>query len=276
LPFHASLVSTPKGTWVVDLLGPAGVYHNGEKIRCARLEDGDQLCIADFKMRVRCQPALTFALQLTPTLPQPAMPQGNSQNQGNSLLEHFFQEHSLRPLSKSATPLVMGEDNPGKALLEAVLLPLVQQFSLMQNQMFDQFREAMVMMFQMFGSLQKDQMEFIRKELGKVQELSQEIQTLQAELKKYPTSRSGEPTPEWLGPRKQDIHRELKASPSEKLPSVAKDPDAEAPAILAATKKATEGTAGPEVHAWLTKRMAEMQEDRRSRLQKILNFLSGK
>jgi pSer/pThr/pTyr-binding forkhead associated (FHA) protein len=70
-PFHASLVCTPKGAWVVDLLGPAGVYHNGEKVRCARLEDGDCLSIADFEMRVHYQPKLTFALQLTSALRQP-------------------------------------------------------------------------------------------------------------------------------------------------------------------------------------------------------------
>jgi pSer/pThr/pTyr-binding forkhead associated (FHA) protein len=261
-PFHASLVCTPKGTWVVDLLGPAGVYHNGQKVRCARLEDGDSLSIADFEMHVRCQPAMAFALQLTSSPQLPEQSFGNASN-GDSP-----QENLLRPFAHAPQSLVVGQDNPGKALLEAVLLPLVQQFSLMQNQMFEQFREAMVMMFQMFGSLQKDQMEFIRQELGGIQDLSEEIQTLQAELKKHQPSPQGQANTEGV---------KTPSTPENSPPgSVGWDARSPATSSPAGTEKIIEGKTGPEVHAWLSRRMAEIQEDRQGRLQKILNFLSGK
>jgi hypothetical protein len=177
---------------------------------------------------------------------------------------------------------VVGEENPGKALPEAFSLPLVHQLSLMQNQMFDQFREAMAMMFQMFGSLQKDQMEFVHRELGRIQELSHEMQTLQRELRKHPPSKSDqarfrEPQAECdQVAGKQKVHRESKfPSEAETARSVAAAREGTVPPqpALAAI---TEEKAGPDVHSWLCQRMAEIQEDRRTRLQKILNFLSGK
>ena len=172
---------------------------------------------------------------------------------------------------------MIGEDHPSKAMLDAVLMPLVQQFSMMQNQMFDQFREVMVMMFQMFGSLQKNQMELIRQELRRVQDLSLELQALQAELKKQPLSPPGQPNLEWLAPCKQEVHREIKTAP-ENLPAEVKDSGMQTPVmpVSLGKEKVTAEQAGPEVHAWLNKRMAEIQEDGQSRLQKILNFLSGK
>ena len=42
-----------------------------------------------------------------------------------------------------------------------MLVPLVNQFGLMQQQMFDQFQQAMAMMVQMFGTMHRDQMEVI-------------------------------------------------------------------------------------------------------------------
>ena len=51
-------------------------------------------------------------------------------------------------------------------LTESMLVPLVNQFGLMQQQMFDQFQQAMAMMVQMFGTMHRDQMEVIRTELS--------------------------------------------------------------------------------------------------------------
>lgn len=50
---HASLLLTPGGLWVIDLLGRGGTKLNGTLIRNERLEDGDILKIGQFQMRVR-------------------------------------------------------------------------------------------------------------------------------------------------------------------------------------------------------------------------------
>src|SRR5207245_1978028 len=59
-------------------------------------------------------------------------------------------------------------------------------FGQMQQQMFDQFQQAMVMMVQMFRSLHRDQMQLVREELDRLHELTAELQSLQADLAKNP------------------------------------------------------------------------------------------
>ena len=65
-----------------------------------------------------------------------------------------------------------------------MLVPLVNQFGLMQQQMFDQFQQAMAMMVQMFGTMHRDQMEVIRAELDQLRELTEEFHALKNELAK--------------------------------------------------------------------------------------------
>jgi hypothetical protein len=87
-----------------------------------------------------------------------------------------------------------GSDYPAKPGLsdstESVLVPLVNQFGLMQQQMFDQFQQAMSVLVQMFGKMHRDQMEVIREELDRLRELTQEIQSLKDELAKRTEAQS--------------------------------------------------------------------------------------
>ena len=45
---HCSLVRTPVGVWVVDLIGKGGIWLNEMVVRVARLEDGDRLQVGKF------------------------------------------------------------------------------------------------------------------------------------------------------------------------------------------------------------------------------------
>ena len=67
-------------------------------------------------------------------------------------------------------------------LPESVLVPLVNQFGLMQQQMFDQFQQAMAMMVQMFGTMHRDQMAVIREELDRLHDITDEFHALKTEL----------------------------------------------------------------------------------------------
>jgi hypothetical protein len=73
-----------------------------------------------------------------------------------------------------------------RQLLEPLLLPLVNQFTLMQQQMMDQFQQAILGMAQMFTALQRDQMVLIREELQHLREVTQELHELQARALQEP------------------------------------------------------------------------------------------
>src|SRR5208282_1478813 len=51
--FHAVLVPTPAGVWVVDLLAREGVHVNGQRVRWAWLADGDTLRLGRFTFILR-------------------------------------------------------------------------------------------------------------------------------------------------------------------------------------------------------------------------------
>ena len=53
--FHACLLRTSAGVWIVDLLGQSGVFVNEEPVRFGRLDDGDLLRIGRYQIRVRCR-----------------------------------------------------------------------------------------------------------------------------------------------------------------------------------------------------------------------------
>jgi pSer/pThr/pTyr-binding forkhead associated (FHA) protein len=54
---HASLVLTPRGLWIVDLLGRHGVMVDGRRVRWKQISDGSRLEIGRFSFRVRLESA---------------------------------------------------------------------------------------------------------------------------------------------------------------------------------------------------------------------------
>ena len=52
-PFHCSLLRSPVGLWVVDLLGPDGIGVNDALVRYALLADNDVLKVGRYRIRIR-------------------------------------------------------------------------------------------------------------------------------------------------------------------------------------------------------------------------------
>ena len=52
-PFHCSLLRSPVGLWVVDLLGPDGIGVNDAPVRYALLTDNDVLKVGRYRIRIR-------------------------------------------------------------------------------------------------------------------------------------------------------------------------------------------------------------------------------
>jgi predicted component of type VI protein secretion system len=224
---HCALLATPGGVWLIDLLGVKGVKFNGSRVRFARVGDGDRVDLGGFQIRFRGGPQAPRAGLPVPVGPLAARP---------------------------PAPLEMVPDQGGP-----LPMAVVQQLGQMQFQMFEQFQQALLTMFQMFSAMHNDQVSFLREELSRLQQVTQELNGLQKELQK-----SGQAPP---GPA---------ASPA----PFAGAPPAYAPAPapdlppLPEPNGPPQGT--PELHAWLCQRMEALQQERQGRWQKIMDFLTGK
>ena len=250
--FHGSLLRTSAGLWIVDLLGQSGIAVNEVPVRFSRLADGDILRIGRYQIRVRlgsgvknsgnglsdlgrsvaCPqvaasgpcPKRAQVARLgrggTPFEPEPAGRKGPSlpADPGDS----SFPKVDLMPLD-ATLPVNLAQSE----LTESMLVPLVNQFGLMQQQMFDQFQQAMAMMVQMFGTMHRDQMEVIRAELDQLRELTEEFHALKNEL----ANRS----------RAETATSELAVDPAELEPTTAIKPEVSVTTPVAATFEPSNG-----------------------------------
>ena len=215
--FHASLLRTPTGLWVVDLRGGRSISINSEPVRFGPLSDGDVLGVGRYRIRLRCRESRVEAhdpyREVSSGLParqgrgevarRPARGRGGIAASGPPA----FTGSSL-PMPPAPMPVIASASNveivssdgsaPGRfqpEVTESVLVPLVNQFGMMQQQMFDQFQQAMGMLVQMFGNMHREQMEVIREELDRLHDLSRELQELKDELAKS-SARPSPPTAE--------------------------------------------------------------------------------
>lgn len=140
---------------------------------------------------------------------------------------------------------------------ETLLMPLISQFSQMQQQMFEQSQQTLLIMAQMFGNLQREQMTLIRQELEQIQELTRQLHTLQSEGMRQSPS----PLPASA----------QAAAPSSSTPYFNQEPTA--PAAKADTPSAK--SSGSDVHVWLHQRLSALQRERQSRWQTVLRALTG-
>jgi len=225
--FHCSLLRTPTGIWVVDLLGQEGVMVNGTAVRYARVYDGDELHLGNSLIRLRYE-------MPRPLSPRQVLLPGNGQfalkspthgvsapvaheewpGPGSGLIP-FTPSVGTPPAflpASSAGPMVpspwaqgpewrpTGAESTAQAieLVNSLLFPMVDQFGLMQQQVLDQFQQSM-MMFQTFTTIHHDQMDSVRQEFDQLRDLTQELVALRAELAGHtsaPRDRSAETLPE--------------------------------------------------------------------------------
>ena len=205
--FHGSLLQTSAGLWIVDLLGQKGITVNDVLVRCSHLVDGDIVRIGRYQIRIRYRPRVQksapgfFDLGHTDVLPKLARrsPTSSSLNStrwpstsapscSGSVDGQESPSPPIEAISMLSKVDLMSSNSmlsvglPQTELTETVLVPLVNQFGLMQQQMFDQFQQAMAMMVQMFGTMHRDQMEVVRAELDRLRELTDEFHALKKEL----------------------------------------------------------------------------------------------
>ena len=206
--FHGSFLRTSAGLWIVDLLGQGGITVNEVPVRFSHLADGDLLRIGRYQIRVRCRPGRqgsgnelrdrAGAKAFTRPPRRERVSNGLKSPDWAAAAVPFVPgtEVANRPQFPLAIPALSSLTNieimaseaafPLKLapseLTESMLVPLINQFGLMQQQMFDQFQQAMAMMVQMFGTMHREQMEMIRAELDGLHDLTEEFHALKKEL----------------------------------------------------------------------------------------------
>jgi pSer/pThr/pTyr-binding forkhead associated (FHA) protein len=228
---HCALLNTPEGLWAIDLLGREGTYINDRPVRWARLEEGDVLQVDQFHMRTR---------MLAPA-------QSNLPVRRSTASETALVTQSSAPIPTAPTAMVPTAAN-------ALLAPLFAQFSEMQQQMFDQFQQSLLLMAQMLGGLQREQMQRIEQEMEQLRTITRELQEVQAASQKAT-----------VATRSSEVQIEPQAQPREETPK-RKSKAEQVPVVPASA----------DVHLRLAQRLAALQQERQSRWQKILGMLSGK
>ena len=262
--FHCSLVLTPMGVWVVDLLGQKGVLVNGEPVRCARVEDGDEVRVGRHAIRARYD-----------SPPSPLPRPGSPTIQGVlARVEPAYPAPISRPVdglpARMSPPAgqdlatVMG--TPGGTIDPSVNL-LVHQFGLMQQQMFDQFHQTMMMMFEGFAALHREQAGSLREEFDQVRKLSEEIESLRQETARLADEAAKPP------PRPRPATNGHSSPTASTGPAVAPLRPQDPP-----FKRATPPPPDPgvDIHSQLLLRLSTIQNERQTRWQKILGMMSSR
>jgi pSer/pThr/pTyr-binding forkhead associated (FHA) protein len=323
--FHCSLVRTHRGLWAVDLLGRGGICVNGTMVRCARLKDGDELQVGRYLIRFRNE----VVSPAGPGLVEPALanqPDWQGALPGVGPAAELAAPAGVRALpppgvglSGAAVPLPVprtegalvpaGGAGPGSELSTAALMPLLNQFGLMQQQMFEQFQQTTLLLVQMFTSLHGNQLAVIREELQRVHRLNRELHGLYAELARNgrtpaeatspktaagpagnPDKPASRPAMTTAGGSKPVPPKEPARAPEPARPTPAPaasprpggPPRAENPARkpAAAPAEITPPPGSPppadgNMHAWLSQRIASLQQEQQSSWQRILSFVLG-
>jgi len=307
--FHASLLRTSKGVWIVDLQSREGVVINGVRVKWAWLEDGDTVRIGQFSFILRYETVpeqisrkdVPLEAGASPTVSSGAAHSGKG---GTSL--------AVRATSRPATPARVAKSSP--ALTPDLLVPErvaqweqsisvpPQQLAMWQQQMqmMESFHQDMILMVQMFVAMHREHRVAIRDELDRVQKLTRKLSVLQKKLAQtegsVEESRSqgverSEPRvrkPDRSGrngtARAQGVKPPDDAEPDRGHPSqpphANRRSGASTPVTTSTdhTRKAVGSPAPPtghaELHSHLTRRIAELQRERQSYWQRILSAIS--
>jgi pSer/pThr/pTyr-binding forkhead associated (FHA) protein len=263
--FHCSLVWTPFGVWLVDLLSREGTRLNGRPTTWARVSEGDEVEVGDYRLRFHYAAEAAGPTALLRSGPAGGRPSGPDL------------AVSLPALPQSTGTLLSG-DATGLAGLHApalrpgpeanLLLPLVQQFNLMQRDLCEQFHQTTLMMFRMFTAMHQEQAGLVREEMQHIQRITGELQALQQQLRDRaaPPLRPEAPPGAAAGAGIRPVGARGPASPP---------PAAPAPAAPAPAAPGQPAVSPGEMDAWLNQRIDELQTERRTRWQSVLGFLSG-
>ena len=255
--FHCVLIRLGNDLWAVDLMGRGGVEVNARNERYSLVDDGSLIRLGRYLFTVRRQSACW-----PPALPvSPSTSIADSRNTCSLVARPALMPEVIGPQSfpiphnlPVSRPPETSQSSEITRLAETMIAPLIDQFTMMQQHLFDQYHQSMMEMMAVFARLHHEQQDLVDRELRKIRRLTREVRTLRRELEEQrktvahsPTSRNG-----------ADLQ-------SEPLP------------IASALRSAPVGT--PEEYraaqARIIARMTELQQERQGRWQRLLTRLGA-
>lgn len=281
---HCGLVHTPDGVWVVDLLAPGGVRVNGHEVSHARLLEGDTLEIGYSVIR--------FAPPSETRPASPPAPEGVSADPPAPAMKVAAPAQASVPgVSAPLSP-----ENPETvAAAERLLASMVSQVTLLRQQVAEESQQARATLFEAITALRQEQSSFLDQELAQLRRLSQEVHELRGEVERHARlladrdrldsprttsppdpAETGEAAPEPGAPA--DTRRTLALRDPGPLRSPNGFGDPSAPLAASGTREVEETDnlrAGVRPHAALCLRISRMNEEHRSRWQRLLARIPG-
>jgi predicted component of type VI protein secretion system len=207
---HASLVLTPRGLWVVDLLGRGSVLVNGRPAYWKQIHDGSRLQIGRYRFRVQFED-----------------PGRATSRPGHARAPEI--------VATADRPLAPGQIAPGGGLSEQSVMALIGQMAEMQNRFFEHSQNQMQFMAEMLAHMGRSQQAAVRQDMARIEEITRELEALKAQLAAEPAQ--GAPRRK----RKKDAARRRRIREATAIPPVETFP----PAVAAALDPETSG-ANPE------------------------------
>ncbi len=311
---HACLVRTPLGTWVVDLGAREGIQVNGTRVRWAWLDDGDLVRFGLFTMVLRYDRRPERIGRDDVPLEAGAIPVealGDSRSGSVESSETQGTELAVRSptgppgLRKASSPPLVVSAAAPPAAIEGGWEPAFAQgpgsYAIWQQQMqlMETFHNDMAMMVQMFVAMHREFQGSVREELARVKEVTKELSRLNARLSQLPQAAGAGPEPKTTraDASARPVANEVQPGPEARpradtaRPADAKagrprkerkDEPARAGRSPSASAEPGEAPAGPsprietsEMYAQLTRRITELQGERRGYWQRILKAING-
>jgi hypothetical protein len=297
---HASLVSTPRGVWILDLLGRNGVWIDDRPAYWKQIHDGSELQIGRFRFRVRF------------------------------VLEHEAPPGASVSGSTDANAVARRRERRGTRrgnLSENAMLALVRQLAEMQSQFFEHSQLQMQMMSEMLAHLGRSQQTVVRRDLARIDDIGRELKEIQSQLAQpakrsttkprstakrrtpppprstiSPESAEVRPLPADAVPvvadspalgRQSDVNPDFKDEQAAPAPQAQQPPesvlesrtpatpsDVETRPVEAASANrdadATTDASSLDAHARLTRRMARLAQERNNRWRRVLQAFKRK
>lgn len=179
--FHASLVRTPSGLWVVDLQSRAGTSLDGERIEFAELQPDDELTIGKFRIQVASMEAVAAPRAELPLVSRPpvasiaAVPErpSNAALPTAEVIRTYPVPTEAAPERQLLAPVY---ETDQEALFSGTFVrELVQEFARLQQQVLDRARQDVTTVAEQIAAAHQQQLEPLREELTQVRRMLQTL-----------------------------------------------------------------------------------------------------